>query len=234
MFPIGSRNPYTYIDMILCDGRAVHFDRISEGSNYADALYVHKETGTAFSRARFGWTGNGWDLGRADGAHLYFPESYNAKRGVDGALVGFTGPKGDVVTLQRDRLRNLRELATAGGNSLKFDYDAHNRVSQAKDFYGRSATYQYDMAGRMVLARTSNSERRYRYTGTQLDAVHENDAPLFQFRYTKGRVGEIVLPGGRSYKLRYDYDRGDDHTPVKSFLTGPDGKTESFAIPPKR
>ena len=41
IYPIGSRNPYTYIDVILCDRREVHFDRISEGTDYANALYEH-------------------------------------------------------------------------------------------------------------------------------------------------------------------------------------------------
>ena len=232
MFPYGSRNPYTYIKMFLCDGRTVHFDRISEGVNYADALFEHKETATTFLRARFGWTGNGWDLAQADGTHLYFPESYNAKRGVDGAMVAFTGPNDNMVTLQRDSLRNLRQLSTVESQYLRFEYDARNRVSKAMDSHGRFATYLYDMAGRLVQAKTPKADRRYTYTGTDLESIRENGSNLFLFRYSLGRVSELILTGGQSYKIRYDNDPRDDYTPVRTYLTSPDGKTEKFIIRP--
>ncbi len=233
IYPIGSRNPYTYIDVILCDRREIHFERISEGTDYANALYEHKGTATPFLGARFGWTGNGWDLGRSDGTHMYFPESYNAKRAVDGGLVAFTGAKGEVVTLQRDKLRNLRQLSTADGREMHFEYDALNRISKATDNRGRSAEYQYDMAARLVKAKTHAADRRYTYTGMYLESMLENGQRLFQLRYHQGRVLELILASGQSYKLRYDPDpRQAD--PVQIYLISPDGKTEKFTIPPKK
>ncbi len=234
MYPIGSRNPYTFIDVILCDRREIHFERISEGTDYANALYEHKDTATPFLRSRFGWTGSGWDLGRSDGTHFYFPESYNAKRAVDGALVAFAGPRGDAVTLRRDKLRNLRQLLTADGKELQFEYDALNRVSKARDSHGRVADYQYDLAARLVKAKTPYADRRYSYAGMYLDSIRENDQTIFKLRYTRGRVSELVLPNGKSYKVGYDLDPRDDYTPVRTYLTGPDGKTEKFTVPPKK
>ena len=58
--PVGTRNPYTYIDLVLEDGREVHFDRISEGTGYADAVYEHDETTSEFYGARITWNGQGW------------------------------------------------------------------------------------------------------------------------------------------------------------------------------
>ena len=234
IYPIGSRNPYTYIDVILCDRREIHFARITEGTDYANALYEHKDTATPFLGSRFGWTGNGWDLGRADGTHMYFPESYNAQRAVDGALVAFTGRGGDVVTLQRDKLRNLRRLSTVDGRELQFEYDALNRVSKARDSRGRVAEYQYDLAARLVKAKTPYADRRYYYAGMYLDSIRENDQSLFKLRYVRGRVSELLLPNGKSYKLAYDFDPRDGYTPVQTYLSGPDGKTEKFIVPPKK
>jgi hypothetical protein len=51
IYPIGSRNPYTYVDLILCDGRRIHFERISEGTDYYNALFEHRRTATAYLRA---------------------------------------------------------------------------------------------------------------------------------------------------------------------------------------
>jgi YD repeat-containing protein len=233
MYPNGSRNPYTYIDIILCDSRTIHYERISQGSDYANALYEHKDTATPFLRSRFGWTGNGWDLGRSDGTHMYFPESYNAKRSVDGGLVAFTSAKGEVVALQRDPLRNLRKLSTADGKEMQIEYDALNRVAKARDHLGRVAEYRYDMAGRLAHTKTSAVERRYTYAGTYLESMRENGQSLFQLRYHRARVSELILANGQNYKLRYDYDSRDNYTPVQPYLTSPDGKTEKFTISPK-
>lgn len=234
IYPTGSRNPYTFMNVNLCDGQAIYFERVSEGTGYANALYEHKASATPFLGARFGWTGSGWELARADGAHMYFPESYNAKRAVDGGLVAFTGAKGEVVTLQRGPLRNLRQISIAGGAELRFDYDAQNRVSKSRDSRGRTAEYIYDMAGRLAAAKTTYGDRRYTYSGTYLESVRENGQSLFQIRYHRGRVSDLILANGQSYKLRYDLDARDNYTPVQTHLTGPDGKTEKFAMPPKK
>jgi hypothetical protein len=58
-FPVGSRQPYTFIDVFLADGSPIHFDRISQGTGYADAVYEHTATSTRFFKSRFQWNGNG-------------------------------------------------------------------------------------------------------------------------------------------------------------------------------
>jgi len=164
---------------------------------------------------------------------MYFPESYNPQRAVDGALVAFTGAKGEEVKLHRDKLRNLRQLSTTDGKEMRFEYDALNRISKATDSRGRSAVYQYDLAARLVKAKTPNADRRYTYAGMHLESVRENGRSLFQMRYLWGRVSELILPSGQSYKLRYDPDPRKNH-PVQIYLTSPDGKTEKFTIPSKK
>jgi len=46
--PTGNRYPYTYMDLFLEDGDSVHFDRVSKGTNYTDAIYKHFETSSEF------------------------------------------------------------------------------------------------------------------------------------------------------------------------------------------
>ena len=128
MFPFGERNPYTYVSILNCDGSRFHFGRISQGTGYADALFEHRETATPFFGARFGWNGNGWDVKLGDGSFLLFPESYYAKRGVDGALTGFRDANGRPVQIERDRRRNLIRLTTPSGRWVNFAYDSADRV----------------------------------------------------------------------------------------------------------
>jgi Cytochrome oxidase complex assembly protein 1/Domain of unknown function (DUF6531) len=60
--PTGTRNPYTYLDLNLEDGRQIRFPRISKGTSYADAVYRHNETASEFYGAQIAWNGNGWNL----------------------------------------------------------------------------------------------------------------------------------------------------------------------------
>ena len=75
MFPVGSRQPYTFIDIIACDGNSLRYERISKGTGYADAVYEHRATATSFLASRFSWNGNGWNLKLRDGSRYLFSES---------------------------------------------------------------------------------------------------------------------------------------------------------------
>jgi hypothetical protein len=77
--PRGSRWPYTFITLVLEDSDFLYFKRISDGTGYADAVFMHTETSTPFYKATIAWNGNGWTLRLADGTEVRFPESYNAK-----------------------------------------------------------------------------------------------------------------------------------------------------------
>ncbi|MSP37107.1 MAG: hypothetical protein EXR70_01275 [Deltaproteobacteria bacterium] len=233
MFPSGNRNPYSDVGLNLCGGSRVEFDRISDGSGYMDALFEHRQTASPFLRARFGWAGNGWNLDRADGVHMFFPESYNAKRGVDGALVEFKNAKGESVTIERDKARNLTRLSTVNGQFLKFDHDSRNRMIRARDHEQRTVDYTYDIAGRLVQVKSPASTRRYTYEGTYLLSVRNDGEQLFRSSYTRGRIGELSLHGTEDYKFRYDYDPRDNYTVLRTHLTLPDGTVKAFDIKPK-
>ena len=116
---------------------------------------------------------------------------------------------------------------------MHFDYDALNRVSRARDDRGLVAEYQYDLAARLVKAKTPNADRRYTYAGMSLESIQENGQSLFRMRYHRGRVSELILTNGQTYKLRYDPDPSKND-PIHVYLTSPDGKTEKFTIPPKK
>src|SRR5262249_48829357 len=65
---VGSRNPYTYLIMVLPDGDGVYFPRVSQGGSYSDAGYQHSETSSVFYKATIRWDGKGWESKRPDGA----------------------------------------------------------------------------------------------------------------------------------------------------------------------
>jgi YD repeat-containing protein len=230
MYPSGSRDPYSAVGINLCGGHRIEFERISEGSSYLNALFEHRQTATPFLRARFGWAGSGWDLDLTDGTHMFFPESYNGKRSVDGAAVKFKTAKGESISIERDHSRNLIGLIRTQSEFLKFDYDSRNRMVRARDHRNRLVTYNYDLAGRLVQVNAAKSSRRYSYEGTNLLSVHENGEPLFQIRYTRGRIAEISIYRTDTYKFRYDYEPRDNYTVSRTYVTAPNGTVTKFDI----
>jgi YD repeat-containing protein len=233
LYPTGSRQPYTYVDVNTCDGNPLHFQRISKGTSYADAVYQHRATATPFLDSRFSWNGDGWDLKLRDGAIYVFPESYYAKKPVDGALIKFRDARGQTVKIKRSDRRTLERITSPDGRSITFAYDAANRIYQVEDDQKRKVSYLYDHGGRLVEVRGLHALRRYHYESTYLKKVEENDQWLVEFDYDQqGRISDLKLPDGRLFNFQYEYDRADTKRVVRSVLTAPDGSISKFDIQP--
>jgi YD repeat-containing protein len=229
LFPIGSRQPYTYIEIITCDGQRLRYERISKGTGYADAVYEHRETATPFLGSRFSWNGNGWDLKLRDGSLYLFPESYYAKKPVDGALIGFRDVNGLALKLERRERRNLKTIIAPDQRSITFEHDASDRVIKAEDDQKRRVEYRYDHGGRLVEVQGLRSTTRFKYANTYLMATEENGRQSAEFDYEdKNRLSRITLPDGRSFRIRYDYDPVDKDRIIRAFVTSPDGSVAKF------
>ena len=231
LFPIGSRQPYTYIEIITCDGQRLRYERISKGTGYADAVYEHRETATPFLGSRFSWNGNGWDLKLRDGSLYLFPESYYAKKPIDGALTGFHDANGLALKLERRERRNLKKIIAPDQRSITFEHDASDRVIKAEDDQKRRVEYRYDHGGRLVEVQGLRSTLRFKYANTYLMEIEENGKRSAEFDYEdQNRLSRITLPDGRSFRIRYDYDPVDKDRITRAFVTSPDGSVAKFEI----
>ena len=54
----------------------MHYDRISTGTSYSDAVYEHTSSGTAFYKSRIAWNGDGWNRDLKDGSRITFREGF--------------------------------------------------------------------------------------------------------------------------------------------------------------
>ena len=231
LFPFGSRQPYTYIVILTCDGE-LRYERISKGTGYADAVYEHRATATPFLGSRFSWNGNGWDLKLRDGSLYLFPESYYAKKPIDGALTGFRDAKNQPVKVERRERQNLKRLTTPDQHSITFEHDAANRIVKATNDQNRNVDYFYDHGGQLVEVRGLESTARFRYANTYLMGIEENGRTV-EFDYEdQNRISRISLPDGRSYRIRYELDEPDKKRIVRALVTSPDGSIAKFDIPP--
>ena len=94
MFMYGDRFPYTYLNWTLPDRQEVHYQRVSAGTRYEDAVYEASATDRTFSKSRIAWNGYGWDLNFESGLTVLSPDAYEAKRPQQGSVVGISISKG--------------------------------------------------------------------------------------------------------------------------------------------
>ena len=228
---IGSRNPYTYLDLVLEDGEFLHFDRISKGTGYANAVYQHSETSTRFYKATISWNGGGWTLILADGSRMEFPESYQALNLAQGAAMGLTDNVGRKLALRRDRQRNLLAIDTPHNPAMKFSYDDHARIVQAEDAHGDWTKYAYNPDGLLSdVVLSSGRLRHYDYEGSLMTTItDEHGHMILRNTYEDEQVVRQEYAGGQV--LQYAYQLSPNGLYVeKATITFSDGSSKEITI----
>jgi YD repeat-containing protein len=239
ILPVGTRNPYTYIDLIMPDGDPIHFNRISEGTGYADAVYEHTATTTPFFRSTMQWNGNGWDLRFADGALFLFPENYAGTRPHHGAPIAMEDGHGHAIQFQRDNDRNLVQLTSPSGHTIRLEHDGASRVTSAADERGRTIRYTYDARGNLAAVNDGKEIVRYSYidsnliavaTGASADPDNASTQSVLRVQYADGRVSGLTFADGRSYHFRFNVAEGSNVV-SEATVIAPDGSETSVSVP---
>jgi YD repeat-containing protein len=252
ILPVGSQNPYTFVDLIMPDGAPIHYVRISEGTGYADAVYEHTATTTPFLHSTFRWNGVGWDLRFPNGALFLFPENYAGTRPHHGAPTAMEDGHGHGIQFRRDRDRNLEQLTSSSGHVIRLEHDDLSRVISAADDHGRVVRYTYDARGNLATVRDGSRLTRYSYIDSELvsiatsveaaasasapptsgAAVTRNVANDYKLRvqYLDGRVSALTLADGRSFHFRFTLPMGSNVIQDATVIA-PDGSQNRIAMP---
>ena len=236
--PTGDHFPYTYTDLNLEDGSAVHMARISKGTGYADAVFRHDRTSSEFFGAQTAWNGNGWTLTFRDGRRFYFPDSYNATSCAQGAPTLMEDGKGNHVELKRDQKRNLQELISPSGHTIVFKYDSSDRIVEARDDAGNVRQYFYDSSGHIDAVTDGNHVLyRFEYAPLIREAGYDpwlltrvldgNWKVLLENRYFLYRVSDQKLADGQLF--HYDY-KLNGRDVLETTVTLPDGQRKMFSF----
>jgi len=231
IFPFGDRFPYTYMELVLCDGNEVHYSRISEGTSYADFVNEHRGTPpTVFEKSRDRWNVDHWDLTFQDGTLYRFPEAYYAKRPVDGALIGMQNPNGDEIKFVRDARHNLKSLTSPHGHQIQFTYDEADRVIQAADDAGHVVGYSYNPEGRLYEVREGGRLLwRYLYNSRRMTAVQDsNGNSILVMEYARGRVSRIIQEW--THTFHFDYVGTSGGQVRETIVTDPSGEKTVFTF----
>lgn len=212
IFLVGDTNPWTYTDLILPDGARIHYDRISPGTNWGDAVYEHTATPTKFYKSQIKWNGDGWNLTLKDGTMLVFPESDSAPLPRYAALTGVRDRYGNVLNLTRDANSNLTRISSQNGRWMEFTYDSANRITQAIDNAGRTVGYQYDTGGRLWKVTDVNggvTEYGYDSLHRMLTVKDPRGIVYLTNEYdADDRVKKQTQADGTTYLFDYTFDSG--------------------------
>jgi hypothetical protein len=227
--PYGSRFPYTYIDLVLEDGDRVHFERISKGTGYVDAIYEHRDTSSnEFLGARIRWNGDGWNLTLPDGSTFIFPEAYSAKTAGQGAVTEIRGATGQRINIKRSGNGDAKNVISSAGHSMEFSYDDSSHIVEARDDLGNDRQYSYDSDHRLLFVSDANS-RLYQFAYDHWLMTRIMDGrrnQILAIVYRGSRAAQVQLAGGDVYRFTYNVDSQDNV--VQTVVVGPDGTTKEF------
>lgn len=221
LLPVGDTIPFTYLDLALAD-RHFHYDRISPGTSYHDAVYRHEGPSSEYSGSEIRWSGNGWTLQRRDGWMFEFPKGNpHSLLHAKAALKRLTDPHGRVVQLTRSPMGELTKVESPSGSWIELDYDGRKAI-RAKDSLGRSVRYEYDGQERLIKIVDGEGLTEYSYArSTFLSGVQKGGVPILQSEYHRdGRVARVTLADGKVYEFFYT----GDGKKVIATITRSDGK----------
>ena len=165
MLMVGNINPWTYQELVLPDGARIRFDRITSGTQYPDAIYIHTSSNGPFYGARITRNvGLGWTMTLKDGTKYDLPEAMGQTDPFCQAIIGITDRYGNHITLDRDSATagpvpthcQLLKITSSNGRSITLTHDTQGRITQATDNIGRNVLYTYDTAGRLSTVTDAN------------------------------------------------------------------------------
>jgi predicted Zn-dependent protease len=216
IWPVGNKWPFTWMDLILEDGGRYHYRRSDWGVGYWDAVYAVEPTITDFYSSSVTWNWPGWKLVRQDGRTYFFPDGGGVQRPEQGALIGVQDAWGDTLRLQRESTGNLVN-ASFGNGWIRFQYDSHYRMTEARDSAGQEVLYRYSSEG--CLEEVADAEHhltKYGHEGTRCPTSMAIDGRLvWTAQFDKAdRVTKLELASGETYEFTYSLGRSGTITRV--------------------
>lgn len=225
---VGDSQTFSWIELVLADGKRVHYARTSLGTGYANSQFrARNSLGDPFSGSYLAWIDNGWDLTTTDGWTFRFPASGPDSTWQQGALTGLHSDSGEAFSIRRNVSSDLQEVRAPSGKSIQFTIDAMHRITSGTESSGHAIQYEYDPAGRLVHVHDSQTgDEFYEYDSlnrliTVRNAQHR---PLLVNAY--GDLGEIqsqTLANGERLQYESGYDENQKLVSLK--LTLPNGYT---------
>lgn len=233
---IGDTPNLRWVQLILEDGGRISFDRVSWGTSYRNARFISRGDRREFNGAEVGWMGRQWLLRYQDGRLAWFRDCPTAP---PCSLIQLRDADGHVVDFRRNA-RGLVEVIEAETESIRLEYDARDRIVQARTNSGQHAAYSYDSAGRLDQATTSDGiTRKYGYgPQDELITIEEPGRTIQNTYDSDGRVARQVVrltsPEDATRSVFEFVYRIADGVVTETDMTEPDGTHTVYRFADRR
>ncbi len=140
---LGDGQAYQWANVVLADGRKIHYTRTSPGTGYADAVMEHTATPTRFYKSQLYWSApiGAWELKLTDGTRYQYQLFAGSPR-----LKAIVDRVGNQLTITRPYTGEITRITTPNGRWVEFTYSywIWPKITQARDNAGRQVSYEYN------------------------------------------------------------------------------------------
>jgi YD repeat-containing protein len=159
---IGDGERFSWAALILADGGRIYFDRVSEGTSWADARFRHTKTTSSFWDSTLEWSDSRWLMRFKDGSEAVF-QACSPTGGNICSIVERRTADGHRILYRRDASGQLLAIES-GAETIMLDYDQQRRIVEARHSNGERVMYTYDDEGRLSrVAASDGTIRTYTY-----------------------------------------------------------------------
>jgi uncharacterized protein RhaS with RHS repeats len=135
----------------------------------------------------------------------FFPDGGGVQRPEQEALIGVQDAWGETLRMQRESTGNLVS-ASSGIGWVRFQYDSHYRITEARDSAGHEILYRYSAEG--CLEEVEDAEHhltKYGHEGTRCPSSMAIDGRLvWTAQFDKAdRITKLELANGGTYEFTY-------------------------------
>jgi len=251
IFPVGEDQTYSYMDLVLPDGGRIHYTRISAGTSWSNAVFLHTGTPTKFYGSTISWDttitnpnpAGGWRLRFKDGSSWGFPESANAPTGTRASMTSMQDRFGNTLNISRNFSNgtgDITQITSPNGRWLQFTYDSCNRIQQITDNIGRSVIYGYDSStcsvGHLQTVKDQNGNTTtFGYQGATIDEMTSitdgrNIEYLQNIYDSNNRIHIQQLANKGTYQFTYTTNVNGNITQTN--ITDPNGNVHQMNFSP--
>lgn len=200
---------YTELELVMPDGGRVHFERISSGYSFADAVYRSTGVAGAYRGATVSYNAGEWDLVRRDGITYIFGDvaGLQAIRDRFGNTTKFIHASGQT--------GNVLQVVSSSGRWIRLTYDGSNRVTQAVDNGGREVAYTYSSGRLATVTDPEGRVRSFAYDSADEMTSVTNGRSITTLQNTydaNGRVAQQTLANGGRFTFDYALDSSGNVT----------------------
>lgn len=226
MFIVGDGVNFTYVELVLADGGRIHYDRISPGTGYRDAVFEHSSTPTEFNHSQIRWEDEGWTVALQDGGK-YKLRACSPGTTTPGqcGVIEVRNSSGEYIQIDRKPNGDIRRVVSPNGKWIEFTYDLYDRVTEATASTRETVQYTYDDKGRLITVLPSTGqELRYEYDdGDRMTTIFEGEQTIQNFYDHDVCVRQIWTQGSAHGTFEFKYVRDSQNRHTETDVSEPDG-----------